>query len=189
MLFNSIDFGIFFPIVFLLYWLLFSKNKQARNIFLITVSYIFYGWWDWRFLSLIVISSFIDFYVGKRIYAEENGFKRKKLLWLSLFVNLGFLGFFKYYNFFVDSFISSFSLFGFSMSPSSLNIILPVGISFYTFQTLSYTLDIYFKKMKPTNDIFSFFCICILFPTISCRSNRKSKELITPVFRKKSYRL
>ena len=138
MLFNSIDFGIFLPIVFVLYWLLFQKSIRARNIFLIAVSYIFYGWWDWRFLSLIIISSTIDFFTGKKLHCEESQKKRKRWLLLSLLVNLGFLGFFKYYNFFVDSFIASFSLFGISFSHSSLDIILPVGISFYTKEQRTY---------------------------------------------------
>ena len=148
MIFNSIDFGIFFPLVFFLYWMFFTKNILHRNIFLISVSYFFYGWWDWRFLSLIIISSIIDFIVGKKIHTQENATKRKRWLFISLAVNIGFLGFFKYFNFFIDSFIEAFSVFGTDLDGYHLNIILPVGISFYTFQTLSYTLDIYYKKLK-----------------------------------------
>lgn len=178
MIFNSIDFGIFFPLVFILYWVLFKNKIQARNIFIIIVSYIFYGWWDWRFLSLIIISSAIDFYVGKKIDKEEVLVKRKRLLFLSLFVNLGFLGFFKYFNFFVDSFVNAFSIFGIPFSPSSLNIILPVGISFYTFQTLSYTLDIYYRKMKPTENVFSFFAFVAFFPQLVAGPIERASHLL-----------
>ena len=139
MLFNSIDFAIFLPIVFVLYWFVTNSNLKTQNILIVAASYVFYGWWDWRFLSLILFSTLIDFSVGLRLKDEENQTKRKALLWLSIFVNLGFLGFFKYYNFFLDNFIAAFSFFGSEIKASSLNIILPVGISFYTFQTLSYT--------------------------------------------------
>lgn len=186
MLFNSFDFAVFFPLVFFLYWILFKKNVQLRNIFLIAASYTFYGWWDWRFLSLIIISSFVDFYVGRRLDQEEQTKTRKRLLLFSLFVNLGFLGFFKYYNFFVDSFIDTFTLFGMELRRSSLNIILPVGISFYTFQTLSYTLDIYYRKMKPTNDIFSFFAFVAFFPQLVAGPIERAKNLLPQFYEKRS---
>ncbi len=178
MIFNSIDFGIFFPIVFLIYWIFFKGNIQSRNIFLIIVSYIFYGWWDWRFLFLIIISSFVDYFIGKRIFIEEKKSTRKKLLLISLVINLGFLGFFKYYNFFIGSFIDAFSFFGLKLNGYSLNIILPVGISFYTFQTLSYTLDIYYKKMEPTNDIFGFFAFVAFFPQLVAGPIERAKFLL-----------
>lgn len=178
MIFNSIDFGIFFPIVFFIYWIFFRKNIQYRNIFLIAVSYLFYGWWDWRFLSLIIISSIIDFIIGNKIHLQENVKSRKNLLLLSLIVNLGFLGFFKYYNFFVDSFINAFSIFGMNLEGFHLNIILPVGISFYTFQTLSYTLDIYYKKFKPTNNIYAFFAFVSFFPQLVAGPIERAKDLL-----------
>ena len=137
MIFNSIDFGLFFPLVFFLFWIVFKNTIKARNIFLIAVSYFFYGWWDWRFLSLIVISSVIDFIAGNKIFGETDKNKRKIWLSFSLITNLGFLGFFKYYNFFIDSFVDAFSIFGQDIGTSNLDIILPAGISFYTFQTLS----------------------------------------------------
>ena len=178
MIFNSIEFGIFYTIVIITYWIFFNKKDKPRNIFLIVVSYIFYGWWDWRFLSLIVISSFIDFIIGKMIFKEEKQQKRKWLLIVSLCVNLGFLGFFKYFNFFVDSFVNAFSLFGTAPHASTLNIILPVGISFYTFQTLSYTLDIYHKKFKPTNNIFAFFAFVSFFPQLVAGPIERAKHLL-----------
>lgn len=145
MLFNSIDFAIFLPIVYLLYWFVFNREIRLRNVFLLVVSYIFYAFWDWRFLSLILISSLMDYFLALGISTtpDSNIKKRKTLLIVSLILNLGFLGFFKYYNFFVDSFINTFALFGKEFRYTPLNIILPVGISFYTFQSLSYTLDVY----------------------------------------------
>ena len=142
MLFNSIDFAIFLPIVFILYWFVTNKNLKIQNVFLLLASYVFYGWWDWRFLSLIIISSGVDYLVGLGLSKQENQKKRLLLLLTSIFCNLGFLGFFKYYNFFIESFAEAFSLFGQHIEPSRLNIILPVGISFYNFQTLSYTIDV-----------------------------------------------
>jgi D-alanyl-lipoteichoic acid acyltransferase DltB (MBOAT superfamily) len=134
MLFNSIEFVIFLPIVFFLYWFVLNRNLRFQNFFLLIASYVFYGWWDWRFLSLIVVSSFVDFFVAQKISTAENQKAKRILLTISILVNIGFLGFFKYYNFFVDSFIEAFSGIGFQLEARTLNIILPVGISFYTFQ-------------------------------------------------------
>jgi alginate O-acetyltransferase complex protein AlgI len=177
MLFNSIDFLIFFPIVFLLYWI-FTKNLTLRNIFILIASYIFYGWWDWRFLFLITISSFVDYYIGKRLGKENDDKKRKLLLSLSLLVNLGFLMYFKYANFFIESFAESFTFFGSNLEVSTLNIILPVGISFYTFQTLSYTIDIYRRSLKPTNDIISFFAFVAFFPQLVAGPIERASHLL-----------
>ena len=184
MIFNSVDFGIFFPLVFFLYWLFFRNSILLRNVFLILVSYFFYGWWDWRFLSLIMISSAVDFYVGQKLSTVEEKRTRKKWLYLSVIVNLGFLGFFKYYNFFVDSFINSFSVIGVDFDPSRLNIILPVGISFYTFQTLSYTFDVYYKKIQATKDVFAFFAFVSFFPQLVAGPIERAKDLL-PQFLKK----
>ena len=112
MFFNSIEFSIFLPIIFFLYWFITNKNLKIQNVLIIIASYIFYGWWDWRFLSLIIFSTLIDYSIGILLYKENNDRKRKLLLWISILVNIGFLGYFKYYNFFVDSFISTFSFFG-----------------------------------------------------------------------------
>ena len=153
MLFNSIEFTIFLPIVFILYWFVTNKNLKLQNLLLLFSSYFFYGWWDWRFLTLIIFSSFIDYIVGLKLENEEKESARKQLLFLSLFINLGFLGFFKYFNFFSESFAQAFTLLGQPFEASRLNIILPVGISFYTFQTLSYSIDVYRRKISPTKDI------------------------------------
>ena len=120
MLFNSIDFAIFLPIVFLLYWFVANKNLKLQNFLLLLASYIFYAWWDWRFLSLIVFSSAVDYFVGIGLSKTEKHQKRKAILMLSVLVNLGFLGFFKYFNFFSESFAEAFTLLGYSFEPSKL---------------------------------------------------------------------
>lgn len=166
MLFNSIDFAIFLPIVFLLYWWVGGKNLRLRNVIVLVASYVFYGWWDWRFLGLIAFSTFLDFGLGVALGNTENEQKRKYLLWTSLVINLGFLGFFKYYNFFADSFAGAFTFFGTELTASRLNIILPVGISFYTFQTLSYTIDVYKRQMEPSRDLIAFSAYVSFFPQL-----------------------
>ena len=123
MLFNSIDFVIFLPIVFMLYWFVFNKNISRQNLLITISSYVFYGWWDWRFLSLIAFSTVVDYFVGKRLLIINNTAKRKVLLFTSIIVNLGFLGIFKYYNFFLETFIQAFSFLGHSIESNSLNII------------------------------------------------------------------
>ena len=156
MLFNSLDFAIFLPIVFLLYWFAFNKKVKWQNILLLVASYIFYGWWDIKFLLLILISTVTDYYTGIKIQSTEQPKEKKGYLLLSLSINLGMLFCFKYFNFFIENFNQGFRLFGSELNIKTLNIILPVGISFYTFQTISYTVDIYRNKIKPTTDFISF---------------------------------
>lgn len=189
MLFNSFDFAVFLPLVYLLYWLFFQKNLKARNLFLLAASYIFYGFWDWRFLSLILISSLMDYVLALKIYqlGDQQQQKRKSLMVLSLVLNLSFLGFFKYYNFFVESFISSFALVGKEFSYSPLNIILPVGISFYTFQSLSYTLDVYYKKMEPTNKLVNFLAFVSFFPQLVAGPIERARKLLPQFEEVKSF--
>ena len=187
MLFNSLDFAIFLPIVFIFYWFITNKNLKVQNILLLVASYIFYGWWDWRFLSLIVFSSFIDYFVGITLYKTEDRQKRKILLWVSIIVNIGFLGFFKYYNFFTQSFADAFTLLGNHIESSRLNIILPVGISFYTFQTLSYTIDIYRKKLEPTSDIISFFAFVSFFPQLVAGPIERASNLLPQFYKKRHF--
>ena len=126
MFFNSLDFAIFLPIVFLLYWFVVQKNIEYQNALIVIASYVFYSWWDWRFLSLIIFSTLIDYSIGQILRVEEARFKRKILLGFSILINIGFLGFFKYYNFFLENFISAFSFLGYEIQANSLNIILPV---------------------------------------------------------------
>jgi len=135
MLFNSIDFALFLPAVFVLYWFVFNRNLQVQNGFLLVASYFFYGSWDERFLLLIAFSSIVDYLVGNALGKEQVESKRRWLLTISIVVNLGFLAFFKYYNFFAENFAEAFTLLGKPMEANRLDLILPVGISFYTFQT------------------------------------------------------
>lgn len=186
MLFNSLDFAIFLPIVFLLYWFIF-KPRGAQNILLLSASYVFYAWWDWRFLSLIILSTSVDYLVGYGLKDEENLKNRKRLLLLSLIVNLGVLFIFKYYNFFLDSFIAMFSFFGHDINYKSITIILPVGISFYTFQTLSYTVDVYRKKVAPTTDIVSFAAYVAFFPQLIAGPIERAKHLLPQFQHKRSF--
>ena len=182
MLFNSLDFAIFFPILFILYWLV-SKNLTLRNILILVSSYIFYGWWDARFLLLIVISSLVDFIVGQKLHKTKIAKRRKLLLLLSLTVNLGFLLYFKYANFFIETFVDSFRLFGKELEASTLNIILPVGISFYTFQTLSYTIDIYRNQLKPTKNWLAFFSFVAFFPQLVAGPIERASHLLPQFYK------
>lgn len=186
MLFHSIDFAIFLPVVFILYWFVFNTSLRIQNLLIVAASFLFYGWWDWRFLSLVVFSTVLDYSLALAIDKQQNKTRRKLMLYVSLIVNLGFLGFFKYYNFFLDNFISAFSFFGHDISANSLNIILPVGISFYTFQTLSYTIDVYRKKLEPTRDIISFAAFVSFFPQLVAGPIERATNLL-PQFYTKRY--
>ena len=183
MLFNSFEFVIFFIIVFTIYYKSYNKLK-IQNTLLLVSSYVFYGWWDLKFLSLIIISSISDYIIGRAIDESDNKKYRKKLLILSLFINLGILGFFKYYNFFSQSFTDFISLFGFKTNPFLLNIILPVGISFYTFQTMSYTIDIYKNRMKSNKNLLEFMTFVSFFPQLVAGPIERASHLL-PQFSKK----
>jgi len=187
MLFNSIEFLIFLPIVFLIYWFITNKTLRIQNIFLLIASYVFYGWWDWRFLSLILFSTLVDYTIGIKLSTEHKNTKRKILLWTSILVNLGFLGFFKYYNFFLDNFVAAFTFFGTNINPTSLNIILPVGISFYTFQTLSYTIDVYNRKLEPTKDIIAFSAFVSFFPQLVAGPIERATNLLPQFYKKRKF--
>lgn len=187
MIFNSIDFAIFLPIVFLLYWFVTNKNLKLQNFLIVVSSYFFYGWWDWRFLSLIFFSTILDFLVGVGLSKQEDPVKRKALLWTSITVNLGLLGFFKYFNFFIDSFVTAFSFFGTEIGVSSLNIILPVGISFYTFQTLSYSIDVYKKDLEPTKDFIAFSAFVSFFPQLVAGPIERASNLLPQFYIKRNF--
>jgi alginate O-acetyltransferase complex protein AlgI len=189
MLFNSIDFFIFLPIVFVLYWFVVFKNLRLQNLMVLVASYIFYGWWDWRFLSLIVFSTILDYSIGMALTKTNRAHKRKLLLFLSIVVNLGFLGFFKYYNFFVESFTQAFTALGYGIKPNTLNIILPVGISFYTFQTLSYTIDVYRKKLEPTKNFIAFAAFVSFFPQLVAGPIERATNLLPQFYKKRTFHL
>ena len=154
---------------------------------IVLASYVFYGWWDWRFLSLIAFSTLVDYFIGIRLGVEQKQSKRKILLWISIIVNLGFLGFFKYYNFFLDNFTQAFSFLGRDISVSSLNIILPVGISFYTFQTLSYSIDVYKGKLKPTKDIIAFSAFVSFFPQLVAGPIERATNLLPQFYKSREF--
>ncbi len=187
MLFNSIDFAIFLPVVFILYWFVTNKNLKLQNTLIVVSSYIFYGWWDWRFLSLVLYSSLVDFLIGIALGKEENPTKRKILVTISIVGNLGLLGFFKYYNFFLDNFITAFSFFGQEISARSLNVILPVGISFYTFQTLSYGLDVYKRRLEPTKDFIAFSAFVAFFPQLVAGPIERATNLLPQFYKARSF--
>ncbi|MDB2415662.1 MBOAT family protein [bacterium] len=187
MLFNSIEFAFFLPIVFCLFWL-FNKNLNLQNGILLLSSYYFYSCWDWRFLSLILFSTIVDYCVGLGLKNESHSVsKRKLLLWISISVNIGLLGFFKYYNFFIDQFTTAFTLFGTSFEGSSINIILPVGISFYTFQTMSYTIDAYRKKIEPTTNLLAFSAFVSFFPQLVAGPIERASSFLPQFIKKKQF--
>lgn len=187
MLFNSIDFAVFLPIVFLLYWFVTNRNLKLQNILIVASSYVFYGWWDWKFLSLIIISTLIDYTVGYFLGKEQIRKKRKTLLWISIISNLGILGVFKYYNFFVSNFISAFSFFGTEINAGLLDIVLPVGISFYTFQTMSYTIDVYRRELEPTKDFIAFSAFVSFFPQLVAGPIERATHLLPQFYIKRTF--
>ena len=164
-----------------------NKNLKLQNLLIVVASYVFYGWWDWRFLSLILFSTIVDYTIGRQLKNKENQLKRRVLLWSSILVNLGLLGFFKYYNFFLDNFITVFSFFGQEIQANSLNIILPVGISFYTFQTLSYTIDVYKRKLEPTNDFIAFSAFVSFFPQLVAGPIERATHLLPQFYKKRTF--
>jgi D-alanyl-lipoteichoic acid acyltransferase DltB (MBOAT superfamily) len=184
MLFNSTTFFVFLVIIFFVFWKTFKYSQRLGNLVLLIGSYIFYGWWDWRFLVLIIISSAADFLIGAGIHRSVDKRDRKLLLAASIFINLGMLFFFKYFNFFIDSFKAVFSTFADAGQWSTLDIILPVGISFYTFQTLSYTIDIYKRKIGPTKSALTFFTFVAFFPQLVAGPIERASNLI-PQFESK----
>ena len=188
MLFNSIEFLLFLPIVFTLYWFVFNKKLNLQNFIILLSSYVFYGWWDWRFLSLILMSTIVDYLVGLKIYHATNIKQRRIFLWISILFNLGLLGFFKYYNFFIDSWIDLLGNIGYEVqSVWTLNIILPVGISFYTFQTMSYSLDIYRKQLTPTKDFISFASFVSFFPQLGAGPIERASNLLPQMLKSRKF--
>jgi len=188
MLFNSLEFLIFLAFTFLLYWFMFTKLR-LQNLFILLISYLFYGWWDWRYLGLIAFSSLVDYSVGRRMANSSNSLHKKFFLGISLSTNLGLLAFFKYYNFFIESFIEAFSIFGIQIHYSTLVIILPVGISFYTFQTMSYTIDIYREKIRPCHNIIEFFAFVSFFPQLVAGPIERAGNLLPQFQTKRKFNL
>ena len=178
MVFNSFEFAVFLPLVFLLYW---TVLRKRQNVLLLAASYLFYGWWDWRFLSLIIISTFTDFYVARAIPGQDDPGRRRLLMLTSVGVNLGILAFFKYFNFFIDSAVEVFGSIGLEPTTPTLTILLPVGISFYTFQTLGYTIDVFRGKMEPTRDLLSFAVYVAYFPQLVAGPIERASRLLPQI--------
>ncbi len=187
MFFNSIDFAIFFPIVFVLYWFVTARSLKAQNVLLLLVSYFFYGCWDWRFLFLLAFSTFLDYYTGLRIHRAERPTARKTWLVISVAVNLGFLGFFKYYNFFADSFAALLLRSGISVHPTLLSIVLPVGISFYTFHGLSYVFDIYHRRIEPRTNAVNYALFVSFFPLLVAGPIERATHLLPQLERPRRF--
>lgn len=178
MLFNSLDFAVFLPLVFLLYWASRGLHRHAGNVILLVASYVFYGWWDPRFLALIAFSTLVDFFLARSLESSSDQHGRKLFLWTSLAINLGLLGYFKYANFFLEQLDGAFTLLGHPIHAERLDIILPVGISFYTFQTLSYTLDVYHKRLKATRDPIAFAAYVSFFPQLVAGPIERATNLL-----------
>jgi alginate O-acetyltransferase complex protein AlgI len=184
MLFNSFEFLFFFPFVFVVYWFVVNRNLKLQNAFLLVVSYVFYGWWDWRFVFLLILSTLIDYSFGLII---ERTTKKKLYLWLSIFNNLAILGFFKYYNFFADSVAEGLTYFGFHPDIYLLSIVLPVGISFYTFHGMSYVIDIYNGKSKPITDFVSYAVFVCFFPLLVAGPIERAHHLLPQVLKPRKF--
>jgi D-alanyl-lipoteichoic acid acyltransferase DltB (MBOAT superfamily) len=183
MLFNSIEFAIFLPVVFFLYWFVFNKKISSQNLLILIVSYIFYAWWDWRFLFLLAFSTFLDYYSGIKIEQATSHSKSRIWLTISIGINLGFLGFFKYYNFFINEVTVAFENAGVTVNPWTLNIILPVGISFYTFHGLSYIIDVYKKRIIAERNFVDYAVFVSYFPLLVAGPIERATHLL-PQFKK-----
>lgn len=180
MLFNSLEFLLFLPIVFFLYWFAFKRSVRGQNILLLAASYFFYGWWSWEFMGLLALSTVLDFSYGFFV-ASPNRKKARFFLWLSMINNLGILGVFKYYNFFVEQFKIGFEQLGLHWNPHLLDIALPVGISFYTFHGMSYVIDIYRGKQKPVNNFIDYGVFVAFFPLLVAGPIERANHLLPQV--------
>ena len=178
MLFNSIEFAIFLPLVFLLYWFVLKKNNSKQNLLILLVSYVFYAWWDWRFLFLLAFSTFLDFFSGLKIEQAKSQAQSKFWLILSIGINLGFLGFFKYYNFFVTELTAAIANAGITIDPWTLKVILPVGISFYTFHGLSYIIDVYKKRIIAEKNFVDYSVFVSYFPLLVAGPIERATHLL-----------
>ena len=187
MLFNSVSFAIFLPIVFALYWFAANRNFKWQNILLLVSSYYFYACWDYRFLFLLIFSTLLDYFTGIKMHEAKNDRMKKFWFWLSISINLGFLGVFKYYNFFVESFADGLSGFGIEKNFSTLQIILPVGISFYTFHGLSYVIDIYKEKIKPERNFIDYSVFVSFFPLLVAGPIERATHLLPQIQRKREF--
>ncbi len=187
MLFNSLNFAIFLPIVFVLYWFATKGNLRFQNILLLFCSYFFYASWDWRFLFLLIFSTLLDYYTGIKMSNAKNQNIKKFWFWLSISVNLGFLGVFKYYNFFAESFADAIANLGLQVNPWTLKVILPVGISFYTFHGLSYVIDIYKDRIKAERNFVDYSLFVSFFPLLVAGPIERATHLLPQIQRERTF--
>ncbi|WP_324068614.1 MAG: MBOAT family O-acyltransferase [Flavobacterium sp.] len=187
MFFNSLSFAVFLPIVFLCYWFVFNKNKTTQNTVLIVASYYFYSCWDWRFLFLLVFSTLLDYFSAIMMERSNTDKKRKCWLWLTVGINLGLLGVFKYYDFFAQSLADLINGFGFQTNPILLQLILPVGISFYTFHGLSYVIDIYYRRITAERNFIDYSLFVSYFPLLVAGPIERATHLLPQVKIKRNF--
>ncbi|MEO5995165.1 MAG: MBOAT family O-acyltransferase [Chitinophagaceae bacterium] len=187
MLFNSINFAFFLVIVFFLYWFVTNKNLRFQNILLLVSSYFFYACWDWRFLFLLIFSILLDYFTGIKMAESKTRGWKKFWFWLSISVNLGFLGVFKYFNFFASSFADAVSHLGFQVNPWTLTVILPVGISFYTFHGLSYVIDIYNDRIKPVKNFIDYSVFVSFFPLLVAGPIERATHLLPQIQKTRTF--
>lgn len=181
MIFNSLNFALFLPIVFVLYWFVVRKSLSMQNLLLLAASYFFYACWDWRFLFLLLFSTGLDYYTGIKIADAKQPRIRKFWFWTSIIINLGFLGVFKYYNFFVESFTDFLAGFGFEVQPWLISVILPVGISFYTFHGLSYVIDIYKGRIPAERNPVDYALFVSFFPLLVAGPIERATHLLPQI--------
>lgn len=187
MLFNSLDFAVFFPIVFIVYWFVVNRKLQLQNLFIVLASFVFYGWWDWRFLALLFSSCVVNYVAGRLLSARNDKPVRRILLWTAVVYNIGLLVVFKYLNFFIGSFVSAFTFFGLNITGGSLNIILPVGISFFTFQALGYVIEVYRRNVEAERNFISFFAFVSFFPLILAGPIERATHLLPQFSQKRTF--
>ena len=187
MLFNSPGYLIFLPTVFILYWFVTGKNLKAQNVLLLVCSYFFYACWDWRFLFLLIFSTLLDYLTGIKMEGAENQNRKKIWFWLSIIINVGFLAVFKYYNFFAESFVELISSFGLKADLWTIRVILPVGISFYTFHGLSYVIDIYKSRIKAERDFVDYAVFVSFFPLLVAGPIERATHLLPQIKHKRTF--
>jgi alginate O-acetyltransferase complex protein AlgI len=187
MLFNSLSFLLFLPVVFIMYWWVNKRSLALQNGLLLLASYFFYACWDWRFLFLLLFSTALDYFTGIQMAEAKNQGNKKFWFWLSIIVNLGFLGVFKYYNFFADSFAGVLSGLGIQANFWTLKVILPVGISFYTFHGLSYVIDIYKERIEPERNVVTYSLFVAFFPLLVAGPIERATHLLPQIKKKREF--
>ena len=188
MLFDSLDFALFFPLVFVVYWFVTDRSLRVQNIMLLAASYYFYACWDWRFLFLLAFSTALDYVSGLLIHATPSRSRKRMWLLISVGINLGFLGLFKYYNFFAESFTDLMGVFGLAMDPVLLDVVLPVGISFYTFHGLSYVFDVYKERITPVRNSVDYALFVGFFPLLVAGPIERATHLLPQLQRPRTFR-